>query len=49
MQVEIWHQLGIQNYNGNVLFVYSVIVRFCGVMDIMSASYIVGSEFDPHL
>ena len=27
MQDEIWHQFGIQNYNGNVLSVYSV----CGV------------------
>ena len=26
MQDEIWHQFGIQNYNGNVLSVYSVIV-----------------------
>ena len=24
MQDEIWHQFGIQNYNGNVLSVYSV-------------------------
>ena len=26
MQDEIWHQFGIQNYNGNVLSVYSVVV-----------------------
>ena len=26
MQDEIWHQFGIQNYNGNVLSVYSVAV-----------------------
>ena len=25
MQDEIWHQFGIQNYNGNVLSVYSVV------------------------
>ena len=24
MQDEIWHQFGIQNYNGNVLSVYPV-------------------------
>ena len=24
MQYKIWHQYGIQNYNGNVLSVYSV-------------------------
>ena len=27
MQDEIWNQFGIQNYNGNVLSVYSVIVN----------------------
>ena len=26
MQDEIWNQFGIQNYNGNVLSVYSVAV-----------------------
>ena len=25
MQDEIWHQFGIQNYNGNVFSVYSVV------------------------
>ena len=25
MQDEIWHQFGIQNYNGNVLSVYYVV------------------------
>ena len=26
MQDEIWNQTGIQNYNGNVLYVYSVLL-----------------------
>ena len=32
MQDEIWHQFGIQNYNGNVLSVYSVVGVSIAVM-----------------